>query len=188
MAVIEGGDIVIRRAGGHYVAGIPKLGLYARGATAAIALDALEARKAALSRELADAGLDEPFAEPPPPPPQLRFLDAVGLFFAKALIVAVLLGVVFIGSAAFAIHRAQRAALDVMGPAATGGSAFWTGLEKDLHEAADPRNGLPEAKRQQLLADIRALVARWRPFVTEVVPLFERDGRSDVPPSPAARP
>src|SRR5947209_4744286 len=110
MMASERSDIVIRRHGDGYVAAVPSLGLYARGDSAPAALSALETRRSALAQEIAAAGIPEPFPEPPPTVPAVRFLEALGLFAAKAVIVSVLLTAVLAGTAAFVIGRAHRAA------------------------------------------------------------------------------
>ena len=68
----------------------------------------------------------------------------------------------------------MRASLDT--GALRGGSQFWARIEQDLERQADPRNDLPEARKEKLLADLRVVVARWRPFVTEASKLFAADG------------
>lgn len=50
-----------------------------------------------------------------------------------------------------------------------GGREFWAKLERELEAAADPKNDIPVEKKQKLLAEIRAISDRWRPFLVEVV-------------------
>jgi hypothetical protein len=49
-----------------------------------------------------------------------------------------------------------------------GGAAFWGRVERELDRMASPEGDLPEAKKQKLLADIRAIGAKWRPFLVEL--------------------
>lgn len=56
-----------------------------------------------------------------------------------------------------------------------GGSAFWSGLERELEKAASPDRAMPPEKREKLLRDIRAVTAQWRPFVAEVSNAFAGD-------------
>ena len=63
MTDIERFDVIIRHVGDGYVAGVSNLGLYTRAPTAAAALAALEARRAALSEEIEATGIVEPFPE-----------------------------------------------------------------------------------------------------------------------------
>jgi hypothetical protein len=53
-----------------------------------------------------------------------------------------------------------------------GGRSFWTRLQKELDRAASPANDLSPAEKQKLLADIRVLSERYRPFVSEASLLF----------------
>jgi predicted RNase H-like HicB family nuclease len=53
-----------------------------------------------------------------------------------------------------------------------GGANFWGRVDVALDRAADPKNAMPEEKKQQLLSNIRAVVTKWRPFVTEAGTLF----------------
>jgi hypothetical protein len=53
-----------------------------------------------------------------------------------------------------------------------GGAQFWERAERELERAADPSHELPPEKKQKLLSEIHVLVERWRPFMTEIAPLF----------------
>jgi hypothetical protein len=50
--------------------------------------------------------------------------------------------------------------------------SFWSRVEKELDRAASPANDLPSEKKQKLLADIRTLADRYRPFISAVAELF----------------
>jgi hypothetical protein len=63
-----------------------------------------------------------------------------------------------------------------------GGAKFWTNLEKQLANAADPKNDLPPAKKEAMLAQLRTIAERYRPFVREVSLLFYDP--SEPPKSP----
>jgi hypothetical protein len=58
------------------------------------------------------------------------------------------------------------AALSSQAP--TGGRKFWAEIERNIDIAADPRSDLPPEKKQQMLNDVRVIVARWRPFIDAV--------------------
>ncbi len=184
MMAMERSDIVIRQAGDGCVAGVPSR-LYARGATAPAALAALEARRAALAQEIAAAGIAEPFPEPAPTRPQARFLEALGLFAAKAIIVFVLLTAVLAGTGAFVVGRAYRATIGILGMPTLSGPAFWAKFRENIHDTADPKNEWSESDKQRLRADIQVIVARWRPIVSEFAPLWGQDAR---PASPVCSP
>lgn len=53
-----------------------------------------------------------------------------------------------------------------------GGKSFWTRVEKELDRAASPANDLSPEQKQKLLADIRVLADRYRPFVSEAALFF----------------
>jgi hypothetical protein len=53
-----------------------------------------------------------------------------------------------------------------------GGAQFWERAEHELERAADPSHELPLEKKQKLLSEIHVVVERWRPFMTEIAPLF----------------
>ncbi len=66
-----------------------------------------------------------------------------------------------------AIHSQIRG---VTGPSGRiGGREFWAKIEKALDEQADPKNDLSPEKRQKLLAQIRTISDRWRPFIAEAL-------------------
>jgi hypothetical protein len=41
-------------------------------------------------------------------------------------------------------------------------------MEAELDRMASPVSDLPEAKKQKLLADVRAIAVKWHPFVAEI--------------------
>jgi hypothetical protein len=60
------------------------------------------------------------------------------------------------------------------------GKAFWSKAEEGLHRAATGEGMSPEVQARTL-ADIRTLVARYKPFVDELKPLF-----ADQQPKPGS--
>ena len=64
-----------------------------------------------------------------------------------------------------------------------GGRSFWTRLERELDKAANPASDLPPERKQKLLADIRILADRYRPFVNAAAVLF-----SENPAEPVNKP
>ena len=165
-------DIVIRRRSGKVLASIPQLHLYARGANVDAALVALEAKRAAFVAELEDAGeldtreIDHLLGTTAPAgavssPSDLR------RFAIKTGIVALATAVVLIVSGVFVALSIGR----VIGSVRSikfGGAPFWMRVEQELDRMAGPQSNLPEATKQKLLADIRAIAVKWRPFVTEI--------------------
>jgi hypothetical protein len=160
-------EIVIRRRNGHYLARIPQIGLYATGDSLPNAVAALDDKKHALKEELIKANaLDDVIVSPPG---QRRVLPALLLFAAKAavVLVAILYAVAY-------SERAFERQVDQLRK--VGGASFWSGLEQNIARAAAPGGDLPEAKKQELLANIHVIVERWRPFVREAQLLFSDAG------------
>jgi hypothetical protein len=66
----------------------------------------------------------------------------------------------------------QRLSARIQSATRIGGRSFWARLEKELDSAASPSNDIPPEKQRKLLADLRIIVARWRPFIMEGSKLF----------------
>jgi len=182
MTKIDDCEIVIRRDGGTFVAGVPQLSLYARADNAAAALEALQGKRNRLAADIEAVGVTEALPDRPRRPSEAGYLNAVGLFAAKAAIVCLFFGIAVAASGAVIAARVHSAVVDVTGSSTVGGPQFWTKVEQELQRAADPSRDLPEQKKQQLLANIKILVDRWRPFVAAVAPLFVVDAQ----PSPGS--
>lgn len=60
-----------------------------------------------------------------------------------------------------------------------GGRAFWSSVEQEIAKQADPKSDLSPEEKQKLLAQIRAISNRWRPFISEALAAFE--GRAEPP-------
>jgi hypothetical protein len=73
-----------------------------------------------------------------------------------------------------------------LAPSKVGGRAFWTRLENELHDQADPRHGMPPEQRKRILADIRVLSDRWRPFIAEAFGQ-RADSTDQAPANPSPR-
>ncbi len=173
MTRIDEFDVVIQRDGGTYVAAVPQLGLFARGADAATALGALEAKKKRLAADIEATGGIVAFPQLPPPPAKERSqVGALGLYAAKVAIFLVLFCAAVIGSGAIVATKLHAALVSALGSETVGGSRFWSKIEQEIHRAADTSQDLPPEKKQQLLNDLRVIVQRWRPFVAEIEPLF----------------
>ena len=57
------------------------------------------------------------------------------------------------------IERALRSATSI------GGTQFWTKVEKQLDQLADPKSDIPPEKKQKILTQIKIISDRWRPFL-----------------------
>jgi hypothetical protein len=177
-------DVIIRRKNATTVVAIvPQASLYATGATVEAAFEALEQKRNELKAEMAAAGEADDFDAPPASGRATASGGAtrdLWTFAAKACVAAVLAAVAldYVGSSTQTrieeVTEKVRRSLDT--GALRGGTQFWARIEQDLERQADPRNDLPEARKEKLLADLRVVVARWRPFVTEASKLFAAEG------------
>ena len=172
MSFLDQQDIVIRRKNRKVVASIPRFSLYAHGNNIDAALAALEAKKIAFTKELEDAGELEGFEANPSPvtigqgqPFAINAAGDLRQFAVKVFIVAAAIAAVLMISGLFIASSAQSVVSNIKG---MGGSAFWGRVERELDRMASPESDLPEAKKQKLLADIKAIGAKWRPFVVEL--------------------
>lgn len=48
-----------------------------------------------------------------------------------------------------------------------GGKQFWSKLEEELNNQADPKSDLSPEKKRKILSQIKIISDRWRPFLTE---------------------
>jgi hypothetical protein len=171
MTALDQADVVIRRRDGKFFASIPQLSLYAKGESVEAALAALETKKAALAADLAEVGeLDTLDIAPlgygagttaAPVPGSVRG------FAIKTAIVAIAIAAVLVVSGVFVASGLQAVVNDVK-KIKIGGEPFWAHVEEEVDRMASSQSDLPEAKKQKLLADIRAIGVKWRPFVTEI--------------------
>lgn len=168
-------DVVIRRHDGDVIAAIPQVGLFARGETIEAALEQLEAKRKAVEAEMAAFATLSASAGPTPDTQSIRWRE-VKEFAVKAGIVLALLFAAMMYGALQVQQIVDSAGYNVRATVervvTRGGSQFWTKLERELDRLAQPGADLPEAKKQKLLANIRTIVDRWRPFVTEAGAIF----------------
>jgi hypothetical protein len=156
-------DIVIHHKNEKVIARIPKLGLFAKGETGQEALAALDQKKAALAAELADIeDLDQFQAVAVP-----AAVGGLGQFVIKTGIVAIAFAAVLVMSGFFVAASLQEVVANIKNTK-IGGVQFWTRVEQELDRMASPTNDLPDQKKQKILGDVRAIAAKWRPFVMEI--------------------
>ncbi len=166
-------DVVIRRKNGKIIAGIPDLGLFARGHDLNAALAALEAKKQTFLADLEEAGeLDTLEIERQPVATRgvatVRSGSDLSRFAMKAgIVVCLVVAALAISSVLIASTGRTINWLSNVKSVKFGGHQFWTRLENELNRMART-DDLPEAKKQKLLADIRAIAAKWRPFIVEI--------------------
>ena len=164
-------DIVIRHADGQVIAGIPQIALYAKAENAAAALELLERKKNVLRDDIVAAGVVDPLPNAPAAG-AMSATDGIGRFVIKSGIVALMVLLVLVVSGGMLASRIEATARGVVGADLRGGRQFWTNLEKGLERMADPSNEMSEERKQKLVANIRVLINRVRPFTAELAPLF----------------
>jgi len=187
-------DIVVRRKNGHCLASMPQINLFAAGDSVPAALENLEKKKQALVAELSAADCLEDFRIAPADPYLYAARrDAINVrrsalgFIGKTLVVvtALVIGGFFFTRYATKnvdqlLSHQSTEMRDKFG--SMGGAKFWANLEKQLANAADPKNDLPAAKKEAMLAQLRTIAERYRPFVREVSLLF--NDPTEPPKSP----
>jgi hypothetical protein len=184
MIRIDDCEVVIRRDRDSFMAVVPQIGLFARAGTAAEALEALEDKKTRWAADILKGEAVDAL-QPPPPVPESskKSIEILGLFAAKVAIVLILTAATLLVSGAVVANKIQGAIVSSLGSETVGGSNFWAKVEKELDRAADPSQDIPEQKKLKLLADLRIIVKRWRPFVAEIEPLFGGDPNAGLGPS-----
>jgi hypothetical protein len=194
-------DIVIRHKGTKVSAGIPQLALWATAGDAHAAITALEQKRAAFLADAAEAGVLEDLEirpynvgyAPPPRRGELRYF-AVKALIVIGLIAGLIAGITALSAGLLApkfeqlVGKVERMVENVQAKmqqyTKVGGASFWEKMEHELDRAADPASDLPAEQKRKLLAQIHAVVERWRPFMAEIAPLFADFQK----PAPAAPP
>ncbi len=161
-------DIFIRSRKGKIFAGIPQLGLLAKGENVEAALASLDVKKKELAAELEEAGeLDTlEMGNQVCPTPRRVTMTApgdLGRFAIKTGIVVSAIAAAFLICATLIASGMEGLVNDIK---SVGGVQFWGHVEQQLDRMAS--SDLPEAKKQKLLADIHAIAVKWRPFIVEV--------------------
>ena len=180
-------DIVIRRKNGKILASIPQFNLYAKGENVEAALAALDAKKKELAAELEETGefeileIDNRRAAPSRGAPGSTFGD-LGRFAIKAGIVAFCIAAALSISGVIVGSKIEKAINNVKS-VKIGGAQFWSRMEAELDRMASPVSDLPEAKKQKLLADVRAIAVKWHPFVVEIQSALGSQAGPSQPPA-----
>jgi hypothetical protein len=108
--------------------------------------------------------------------PDMR-LGPIGQFAIKAVIMAVAIVVstwIMLDMLDdFADRRMQQFERTLQSATSIGGRQFWTKLEKQLDQLADPKSDISPEKKQRILAQIKLISERWRPFLMEAVASIE---------------
>ena len=187
-------DVVIRQKPNKVIAGIPQLRLYASGKNVSEALDHLGKKKKDLIEDLKEVGELDSFEIPSPAgPAAVRWQTSSSLkqFTLKTAIVIFLIGAAIIIPGTIVVRKLEKWADRTMVLVQAEkqklkqltGRAFWARVEAELDRAADPKNAIPEEKKQKLLANIRAIATQWRPFVIEAGALISAPPAAENQPS-----
>ena len=178
-------DIVIRRKNGKILASIPQFNLYAKGENVEAALAALDAKKKELAAELEEPGefeiLEIDNRRASRGAPGSTFGD-LGRFAIKAGIVAFCIAAALSISGVIVGSKIEKA-IDNVKSVKIGGAQFWSRMEAELDRMASPASDLPEAKKQKLLADVRAIAVKWHPFVVEIQSALGSQAGPSQPPA-----
>ena len=75
----------------------------------------------------------------------------------------------------FADRRMQQFERSLRSATSLGGRQFWTKLENQLDQLADPKSDLPPEKKAKILAQIKVVADRWRPLLLEAASAVEGD-------------
>ena len=169
-------DIVVRHKNGAVTASIPQLGLYAKAEDVAAALASLEVKKKAFLADLEEAGELDALTEDTRAPVSRHGTmmvtgSSLGQFAIKTCIVATIFVASFaVGGVVIAstIQSSVERTVNKIKSVKIGGGQFWRKLEAEVDRMARLGNDIPEEKKQKLLADIRTIVGRAKPFVAEV--------------------
>ena len=178
----ENFDVLLRYRDGKLVAGIPQLAIYAKADTVEDALNLLKQKKAEFEADLADAGELDDISERSSlinatQPPSKRTTELLQ-YAAKAVIIMVALGVALTFSGFLVISKAKS----TIKASRISSSELLYIVAHRIDRAAEPDNDLPEETKQRLLADIRILANRWRPFANEVMEILsDRNGAPSQP-------
>jgi len=181
MASIDELDIVIRHKAGKVVASIPQLPFHAIGGDARSALSLLEKKKRALLEDIKAAEVPDEFEQVPwiagsSATRMVTQSGSVWQFALKFLIAVIMLSAAVLIMAGLLGDKIKKE----LGGVSVGGHQFWMKLESELSRMADPNSDLPDAKKKKVLADLRVIVERWRPYAAELGPLFS-DLRGGTP-------
>jgi hypothetical protein len=119
-----------------------------------------------------------------PPRPVESGLGPIGLFAIKTLIVSVAIVVsgwfVLDLLDDFATRRMEQLERTVRSATAVGGRQFWTRLELELDKLADPETDISSERKQKILAQIKVVSDRWRPFVLEAASTIAGDSNKSA--------
>lgn len=106
---------------------------------------------------------------------------SIGQFAIKTATVAVAViitfGVAVLLVDSFVEARIEQLQATINASTKIGGKQFWSKIEDELEKQSDPKADLSPEKKQKLLAQIRVLSNRWRPFIQEGIAVASPDAK-----------
>lgn len=120
----------------------------------------------------------------PTPQPNDSGLGPIGQFALKTVIVSaaiVVSGWIVLDLLDdFATRRVEQLERTIRSATAIGGRPFWTRLERELDKLADPETDISSERKQKILAQIKVVSDRWRPFVLEAASTIAGDSNKSA--------
>jgi hypothetical protein len=111
---------------------------------------------------------------------------SVGPFAAKAVIVAVIclasFWLIFSWVDSVVDRRVRQFEATFKSATKIGGRDFWTKIESELEAQAAGKSDLSPEKKQRILAQLKMVSDRWRPFATDVFTVIS--GEANPPHKP----
>ena len=106
---------------------------------------------------------------------------SIGQFAIRtAIVVAAVIitfGVALLLVDSFVEARIEQLQATIKASTKIGGKQFWSKIEEELEKQSDTKADLSPEKKQKLLAEIRVLSNRWRPFIQEVITVASPDAK-----------
>ena len=167
--------IVLTNRGAIWVAGVPRLHVWATGATREHALTALEAKVTTFAADVTAAGV-----EPDLPPAASRYRDAGELersrpwwdirgFVLRLAVILVMFAVGLAMVERVAVHKLGTAIVHLReSVGAVQARSSWDGIEAALAKLAGSLEAIPPEKRAAALADLHRVGEQMKPFIAEV--------------------
>jgi len=122
----------------------------------------------------------------PEPVPTPSSLGPIGQFAAKTAIVTA--AILVAGWVALdyvddmVSRRMEQLELALKPVTSLGGRQFWSRLEAELDRRAAPAADIPPEKKRKLLAQIKIIADRWRPFLTEAAAAINGEAKEPGKP------
>ncbi len=96
-------------------------------------------------------------------------LGPLSQFMIKTVIVLVAVFIVFSYVGSYFDNFAAQLKQNISAATKIGGHDFWARISAELKKQAEPDKDLSAADKQEILADLRIIADRWRPFILEAV-------------------